>query len=285
MGGRRQVGCSLVVLLVLSIAGQVPSFAQVERGQPARPGGETPATVIRADAHAPIEPPEPPSFREFGRGLLRTFGRSLFTPDSLAPLMVGAVGAAAIGPFDLDISARIRDTSNSFGEAGNVAGGTVAMIATTGGLAIASRFTTSRRFRGLAFAFDQAVILETVIVQTTKLAVGRQRPDRSDRWSFPSGHSAGTFTLATVVSHYYGWKWGAPFYGLAGLVALSRIEQGKHWPSDVVAGAAIGVICGRAGIRTTDRLGGRERSRAFSIRPYAGPGRVGVQIEVLRGVQ
>ena len=273
----------LVLLLVLAAAGPVSSFAQPGRNQPARPPDETSTRVADTGAGASVEPPEAPSFRAVGRRLIATFGSSLFTGDSLPPLLIGAAGAAAVGQFDHEISDRVRGTATSLGDAGNGAGGPIAMIATTGGLAIASRFTSSQRFRGLAFAFAQSVIVESVIIQATKFAVGRERPDQSDRQSFPSGHAADTFTLATVISHYYGWKWGAPFYGLAGLVALSRIENGKHWPSDVVAGAAIGLVCGRAGIRTTERLSGREHPRAYSIRPYAGPGRIGVHIDVLRG--
>ena len=61
--------------------------------------------------------------------------------------------------------------------------------------------------------------------------------------SFPSGHSVTAFALAFVLSRAYP-RCAFLFYGLAGLVALSRVYLAKHFPSDVVAGAAIGLLAG-----------------------------------------
>ena len=73
------------------------------------------------------------------------------------------------------------------------------------------------------------------------------RPPRGN--SFPSGHAANNFALATVVSIFYrrrGWLAFLP----AALVAYSRIYVGSHWPLDVLvscflgAGIALSVIAG-----------------------------------------
>ena len=61
--------------------------------------------------------------------------------------------------------------------------------------------------------------------------------------SFPSGHSVTAFAIAFVLSRTYP-RYAFLFYGLAGLVALSRVYLAKHFPSDVVAGAAIGLLAG-----------------------------------------
>lgn len=65
--------------------------------------------------------------------------------------------------------------------------------------------------------------------------------------SFPSGHTSVVFAAATVLGAYYKQKrWvGVTAFSLAGLVALSRIYDDKHWASDVVAGAALGYAIGR----------------------------------------
>ncbi|MGB0664914.1 MAG: phosphatase PAP2 family protein [Pontibacterium sp.] len=69
----------------------------------------------------------------------------------------------------------------------------------------------------------------------------------SDKFSFPSGHSAAAFVFATTLSHYY--PSGAPlFYGLASMIGLSRVLLGVHFPSDIVAGAALGMLCATFGI-------------------------------------
>ena len=57
--------------------------------------------------------------------------------------------------------------------------------------------------------------------------------------SFPSSHAVNNFGIATVFSYYYPrWKWA--FLGWAGLVALSRVAVGVHYPSDILGGAVIG---------------------------------------------
>ena len=60
--------------------------------------------------------------------------------------------------------------------------------------------------------------------------------------SFPSGHAAVSFALATAINRESSW-WGTPWitYPLATLVGWSRVHDHKHWTSDVVAGAALGI--------------------------------------------
>jgi membrane-associated phospholipid phosphatase len=71
-----------------------------------------------------------------------------------------------------------------------------------------------------------------------------QRPDRSDRKSFPSGHSSEAFAAAASLENRYGWKAGLPAFAVASFVATARVEARKHHWYDVVAGAAIGTGSG-----------------------------------------
>jgi undecaprenyl-diphosphatase len=82
-----------------------------------------------------------------------------------------------------------------------------------------------------------------------KASVNRPRPEEEEspsRWnsSFPSGHAAGAFSLATVFSNKYP-RLRPVFYLVASAVALSRIYLGRHYPSDVLVGSLIGYASSR----------------------------------------
>ena len=71
-----------------------------------------------------------------------------------------------------------------------------------------------------------------------------ERPDHSDRKSFPSGHSAESFAAAASLENRYGWRAGLPAFAAATFVAVARVEARKHHWYDCVAGAAIGTGSG-----------------------------------------
>ena len=68
-------------------------------------------------------------------------------------------------------------------------------------------------------------------------------------FSFPSGHTSGSLTAAFALYKTTPKKYGVPAVILAALIGLSRIYVGVHYPTDVLAGAIIGVICGFISIR------------------------------------
>lgn len=59
--------------------------------------------------------------------------------------------------------------------------------------------------------------------------------------SFPSSHATVAFALATVV-YVYNKKIGRAAFVVAGVVALARIAVGVHYPTDILAGALLGVV-------------------------------------------
>jgi membrane-associated phospholipid phosphatase len=69
-----------------------------------------------------------------------------------------------------------------------------------------------------------------------------------NRGSFPSGHTAGAFAVATIFSRRYGrrYRW-VPWiaYSLAGLTGISRITDSAHFPSDVFVGGLLAYSIGR----------------------------------------
>lgn len=61
----------------------------------------------------------------------------------------------------------------------------------------------------------------------------------SDKFSFPSGHTSAAFVMATLLSSFHP-ALTLPAYIWAGLVGLSRIFLGVHFPTDILVGAAMG---------------------------------------------
>ena len=97
------------------------------------------------------------------------------------------------------------------------------------------RFATSSVF---------SAALMAGVTNGLKYSVRRTRPDMSSKNSFPSGHTATSFMLATILHKEYGWKY--PWvsflgYSVAAVTGASRILNNRHWMSDLVAGAAVGI--------------------------------------------
>ena len=110
-----------------------------------------------------------------------------------------------------------------------------------------------------------------VVNQPMKLAGDRRRPDRTrlgvpeSRWvpmpsstSFPSGHSASAAAFAVSVGDVLP-KLRLPLRIAATVVAFSRVYTGVHYPGDVVVGATVGSLLGRATSTVARRLHGSRR--------------------------
>ena len=103
-----------------------------------------------------------------------------------------------------------------------------------------------------------AFAIELLIQKAVKHLVKRERPgamvrgvrflvDPPDRFSFPSGHTAGAFLMATVIASQYP-LWAAPLYLWAAMVGFSRVYNGVHYPTDVLTGCALGLATARIGL-------------------------------------
>jgi len=97
-----------------------------------------------------------------------------------------------------------------------------------------------------------ALLLSAVLVWPIKLTVQRERPSLSNRLSFPSADSAAVAASAVPLV-----AWSLKLFPAAGLVVLSvagsRVFYGAHYPVDVCAGMALGVLAGMLAIRLNRR--------------------------------
>lgn len=121
------------------------------------------------------------------------------------------------------------------------------------GFGVESRSSWGRMLVSDAFS---AAIMATV-VNTIKYTAHVQRPDGSNYKSFPSGHTATAFMTATMMHKEYGDR--SPWYSIsaftvAAVTGVSRQLNNRHWISDVLAGAGIGILSTELGYYLADLI-------------------------------
>ena len=114
------------------------------------------------------------------------------------------------------------------------------------------------------YDLSRGLLMTYATTSLMKVVIDRERPNGGGH-SFPSGHTAAAFTTAGVLMRRHGGWLGATSLVLAGLTGMGRMEDVKHWGSDVAAGATIGWIIGRTAARP-----GRHDKNAWLLLPTAG---------------
>ena len=113
-----------------------------------------------------------------------------------------------------------------------------------------------------------SALLMGSVVYSLKQTTHVMRPDGSNDHSFPSGHTATAFMTATMLAKEYGHKspWiGIGAYSVATATGLMRMANNKHWLSDVLTGAGIGILSTELGYYLADLI-----FKEKGIRPFAG---------------
>lgn len=178
------------------------------------------------------------------------FQRSNLKWDALFLVGTGALIATdrqasrALPTDHLTVSRHISDT------------GLIGTGAALGGIWLSSLSTKDQHSRETGMLGIEAFANTAGVYAVTQLLAGRERPfqgtgngrfwqNNSLNSSFPSGHAAFTWSMASVIAHEYPrpWvKWLA--YGTAAAVSATRFTGREHFPSDVVVGSAFGYLIG-----------------------------------------
>ena len=123
------------------------------------------------------------------------------------------------------------------------------------------------------------------LTQGSKIIFNRERPDKSNSRSFPSGHTQTAFVAAEFLHQEFKDKsvWiSIGGYSVATFVGIARIYNNKHWLSDVVAGAGIGIISTKAVYwaypHFRKKTGEKDKSPKLLIVPTHGNGNTGLAL-------
>ena len=222
----------------------------------ARPAAtQAPAASTFALASVPAGPP-PLAALTWREGSAASYASSGYDPrDSsrvtLPPgstvLREAAISGAAIGAgFLLDDTIEPGSGEGTFlDNAAQAVGSPPVLIGGTILLALYGLGTHAPHEVTTAKKIALALAATSITVVSLKAATKRERPDESNDDSFPSGHTANTMAVATVLDREYDGVVPWIGYGTAALVGAGRIVGNHHWFSDVMAGAVIGRFFGR----------------------------------------
>jgi membrane-associated phospholipid phosphatase len=166
--------------------------------------------------------------------------------ESVTWLTIGLVGASIAQSLDTRASDALygsKGADRMFAQ-GELIGGAKFQLASALATYGVGRLTGQSRVAEVGADLVRANIVAQAITSGIKLSVRRGRPDGT-QFSFPSGHASVSFAAATVLQRHFGWTVGVPAYAAASYVAASRIQDKRHFLSDVAFGAVIGIVAGR----------------------------------------
>jgi PAP2 superfamily len=243
---------------------------------------------------AGISPVDREYLLNFPRGVWEMIKRPFdLSTDALIAdaVVVGGTGLLLLAdePIQDFFQDNRSDASDQMSDVVRPMGDFPVLMGSLGAVYLAGEVADDRRLQRAGLLGLQSVLLSGLPVIALKLLTGRDRPDQSrgsdsfggpgsDGRSFPSGHAASAFAAATIFAEEYeDTSWVPPVaYGLATLVALSRINDDEHWASDVFVGAAIGYGVGKL-VMAMDPF---DPNRRAVILPLAYPNAVGAEVRI-----
>ncbi|MGH7799983.1 MAG: phosphatase PAP2 family protein [Thermodesulfobacteriota bacterium] len=203
--------------------------------------------------------------RELPRNLLQDSKKSLQTLNlAILGFAIQATVVLDQSGADNEIQKEFKNSLKGYGKIGTYGGAWYTIAGITIATYVVGRLIEDKKMIDTGKALIESQIITQIATNALKFAVRRRRPDGSERTSFPSGHASATFALASTIDSLYGHKIGIPLYAFAGFVAFTRLSENKHFASDVLFGAALGTVIGRATAQVH-----KKGNRRFSLMPYS----------------
>jgi membrane-associated phospholipid phosphatase len=208
-----------------------------------------PAPELDQVIQQPAGPPPTPrhtGIKALVKGLIIDF-KYLPSRENLMWAGIGGGLAVAVHPADDNLNRALvgDETADKIFKAGEVLGELPTLLTSASVVYAVGRLSDKPRLSHVGMDLIQSLAMSEALTQTLKYTTRRERPDGSGHNSFPSGHAADTFAFATALERHLGWRYAVPAYTFASYVAISRLPANRHWFSDAVFGAAVGIIAGR----------------------------------------
>lgn len=205
-----------------------------------------PSLLQSSGRTAAAQSPAPPAGSGVVGQLVRDVAgdyKHFFSLDNAIWLGVGGGAALSVHAADQSIAEHVQQ-SNPDLDGGETYGSQKYHIPVAIAWWIAGAAAGSERNAATGRDLLRAQIAAFSWTYAIKYATQRTRPN-GDPHSFPSGHASTSFATAMVLQEHFGWKLGIPAFAMASYTAVSRVTDNQHWSSDVVFGAALGMVCGR----------------------------------------
>jgi len=180
------------------------------------------------------------------KGLIIDF-KYLPSRENLMWAGIGGGLALAVHPLDDNVNRGLvgSNVADKVFKAGEILGELPTLLGSASIVYAVGRLKDQPKVSHVGMDLIQSLAMSEILTQTLKYTTRRERPDHSGRNSFPSGHAADTFAFATALERHLGWRYFIPAYTFASYVAISRLPENRHWLSDTVFGATVGIIAGR----------------------------------------
>lgn len=195
-----------------------------------------------------------------------------------ASIVAGVTGVFFV--LDDDINEEVKNsrssTTDSISDVFEPFGNSAFTLPAMMGFYIYGNLWDNEKAKRTALLAVESFLVTSLFTGTLKVVMGRTRPfdgvsadefkgPTTSNNAFPSGHTSSAFALATVVANEYEHiPLIAPLsYGIATMTGYSRLNDNKHWASDVVLGAALGYFTSK----TILKLHSNKKGRHFTIYP------------------
>lgn len=168
-------------------------------------------------------------------------------PENVAILVIGGAASGYVRWQHDDQLEDHFETHDTFGRDFDIAVATAGNPATHFALAGAGYMygllNEQPQTKKVSSSLMEALALNGLMTMGLKM-IAQDKTPNGEYYGWPSGHTSSTVTVATVLNEYYGPWVGVPLYALSGLVMYERMDNGEHWASDVIFGAAMGYVIG-----------------------------------------